>query len=136
MLTLHIFSVLFSGGVIIAADKEAMGWFRGRTLTMNRSRVRIYHYLMWVGLGAVIVSGFFLFYPMWQFLVTNQLFIIKMLFVAILIINGILVGRLQDIALTRPYASLTLDEKLPLFASAAISVFSWLSAGILAFAFL
>lgn len=133
MLTLHLLSVLFSGCVVFLADKQGLAWMRGKSPTLDPKRLRVYHYLTWTGLGLLIVTGFFLFYPMAGYLLHNPLFIIKMLFVGVLIANGALIHSLQKVATERTFASLSFEERLPLFTSGAVSGFSWVSAFVLAF---
>jgi hypothetical protein len=128
LLTFHIGATIFSVCMILLADKEAFAWMRGIKFTLHTKRMRLYHLLMWVGLLSLVASGFFLFLPMSSYLLAQPLFIIKLLFVGILVINAVLIGRLMHIALSRPYASLTWNDKVPLFASGAISAFAWTGA--------
>jgi uncharacterized membrane protein len=128
LLSIHIGATIFSLGMIALADKEAFAWMRGTKPMLGRRRMRLYHALMWAGLVALITSGILLFLPMGTYLLSQSLFIIKLFFVAILVVNAILIGRLMHIALTRSYASLTWQEKAPLFTSGAVSVFSWTGA--------
>ena len=132
MVALHLFSMFFSLGVIFAADKEALAWMRGKKTTLRRRRMLIYHILTWTGLSGLIVSGTMLFLPMRSFLLSQPLFIMKLLFVAVLIVNGILIGRFASLSAERSFASLSWDERMPLFVSGAVSSFSWLGAVVLA----
>ena len=133
LLNLHLAVMFFSLGVIFFADKEAFAWISGRKEVLERKRMRLLHLLMWAGLTALIATGLLLFLPMAIYLLSEPLFVIKLLFVAILVINAILVGRLMHVALTRPYSSLAWQEKLPLLTSGAISTFSWACAILIAF---
>lgn len=124
----HIAFVLFSVGVIFLADKEGFAWIRGKKETLDPKRLRILHILTWTGLLLLIASGITLFLPRASFLLKEPFFIMKMLFVAVLIVNAFLIGRLMHVATVRPFRSLQLKEKIQLFASGAISTVSWAGA--------
>jgi hypothetical protein len=132
MFAIHVFAALFSFGTVMVADKAALAWVRGKRTLMNRAHVRTFHILTWGGLLALIISGAFLSLPMLGYLITQPLFIIKLLFVAVLIVNAFIIDRYADIATERPYESLSLDERLPLFVSGAVSGMSWVGALLLA----
>lgn len=134
MVTLHIFSMMFSFGVIWKADKDALAWLRGKREVLDASRLRLHHTLMWLGLAALIVTGSILSYPMLGYLLSQPLFIMKLLFVAILIVNAVLIGRVMHVAHVRSFASLTWNERVPLLMSGVISSFAWLGALVLALA--
>ena len=132
MLVAHLLSFGFVIGVTALADKEALAWMRGQRQTLEPSALQNYHRFVWAGLAALIATGLYLLYPMWQYLLSQPLFIIKMLFVGVLIVNGLLIGRLQNIAANRSYASLRRGEKIQLLASGAISFVSWIAAAAIA----
>ncbi|MEK7134772.1 MAG: hypothetical protein AAB805_00615 [Patescibacteria group bacterium] len=128
MLTLHIFSVIFSFCVIFLADKQGLAWIRGKKETLDPKWTRTLHQLAWAGLLALLATGAFLFWPRREYLLGQPLFAIKMLFVLALLINAILIGRLMHVATERPFRTLSFNERVPLFVSGAISLFSWLGA--------
>jgi hypothetical protein len=132
MVPLHILSFGFVLGVSAIADKDALSWLRGTKTTLDHTTLRTYHLMIWAGLASLVITGFILFYPQRAFLLGNLLFDIKMLFVMILALNALLIGRLMDHAMERPYAALGTSEKQALFVSGAISVFSWFSAAAIA----
>ncbi len=132
MLVLHILSFGFVLGVTAIADKEAILWLRGKKYVLERKTLWTYHALIWLGLIVLIASGLYLFWPMRLFLLADFLFDIKLLFVGILVVNAILIGRLMNLALTKPFAALAGHEKRALFLSGAISVFSWFAAAAIA----
>lgn len=128
----HIIFVLFSVGVIFFADKEGFAWIRGKKETLDPKRLHVLHVLMWTGLLLLIASGLTLFLPQAQFLLREPFFIMKMLFVVVLIVNAFLIGRLMHVATVRSFRSLALKEKIQLFASGAISTMSWAGAILIA----
>lgn len=132
MLTAHILGVLFSLAVVAVADSHALAWVLGKTPHMNARRLRVLHLLTWAGLATLLVSGVFLTAPAFSYLVRQPLFIMKMLFVAVLFVNAILIGRLSHVAIEKTFAELTARERARLLTSGAVSFFSWTAAVILA----
>lgn len=130
--TIHIGAVFFSFGIIMLADKQAFAWMRGAQQTLNPRLVHLYHRLTWLGLLVLITTGSIMFWPRASYLLAQPLFIMKMLFVGMLLVNAILIGRLMDAALTRPFASLSKKEIIPLFSSGAISMTAWVGAVLIA----
>ena len=128
MTPLHIISFGFVLGVTVIADKEAFAWMRGIRATLDSKQLAFYHRLVWVGLASLIVTGTLLVYPSRLYVLSDVLFLIKLLFVGVLIVNAVLIGRLQDHAVTMPNKDVPASEKRALFLSGAISVISWLSA--------
>lgn len=136
---MELFHLLFLGMAIVAiavADKKALAWMRGEVETVPAKSLNLAHYTVWVGLGGLIVTGAMMAYPMIDYLIKDPAFLIKMLFVGILITNGFLISSLTEIAHNRSFASLTLRERLPLFFSGAVSTLSWTSAILIGFFFL
>ncbi len=127
VVTFHIGFMIYTLSVIFLADKEAMAWIRGSKMYLDEKRLRIYHYLTWLGLLLLISSGILLVYSAYGYYFSNPFFIIKLLFVGILLTNAILLGRFMPLATKRSYNGLTTDEKLPLLASGVISTFAWAS---------
>ena len=133
MIYLHISALLFVVCVMAVSDHDAFDWVRGKKPILESRHVHLYHRLVWAGLLTLIVTGAWMAYPLIGFLIHDTAFILKMLFVGILFVNGHLIGRLAHTSTTRTYASLSWSEKTPLLASGAISVVAWLSTATLAF---
>jgi hypothetical protein len=127
LLNLHIASIFCAVGVILLADHEAFLWMRGKKQVLSVSRMKLLHYAMWAVLLALITTGTLLFLPRYDYLLSQPLFVIKLLFVAILVVNAILIGNLMHVATKQSFASLSQNQKLELFMSGTISVFSWAS---------
>jgi hypothetical protein len=133
IITLHIIAVIFSLSVAVYADHMGYTWFRGKVLTLNAQKLHKIHTMMWIGLGALLITGFGLFWPAHQYLLTRPQFLVKMSFVAALIINGLVIGTLLDVTTKKKYQELTTREKIPLFISGVVSTASWIGALIAAF---
>ena len=133
VLPLHFTSLLFVAWNVLNADHMGFNWIRGKVDKLDEKKVRTYHYGTWIGLGLMITTGLFLFWPSRDYLLTRPQFFVKMGFVVALIINGFIIGRLQKTAITKTYVSLSTKEKLPLFISGASSTLCWLGAATFAY---
>jgi hypothetical protein len=134
MLALHVLTVVFSLCVVFLADKEALFWILGRKTVLSVKTVAVYHWLTWAGLATLVLSGAYLALPQLSYLLSQPLFIMKLLFVAVLLLNAVLIGRFSHIATERAFSALTWHEMMPLLTSGAISFFGWTGAVILALA--
>jgi hypothetical protein len=132
MFATHIFAIIASLCVVALADEQAFAWVLGRKPILNARLITFYHVLTWAGLLVITVSGTMLALPQLSYLLTQPLFIMKMLFVLVLFLNAILIGRLSHVATARSFASITWSEAIPLFVSGALSSFSWAGALIVA----
>ena len=127
----HILSIGFVAALTTLADKEAFAWMRGKKRTLDPTLLHSVHLLTWVGLISLITTGAVLFYPMRDYLLREPLFIMKILLVAVLLVNGVLIGRLMRIASERTFASLNLKEKSQLLISGGASFVGWTGALVL-----
>lgn len=123
---LHFLVLGFTAWNVILADHIGFRWIRGKEKTLNAALVKKYHHRVWAGLMLMIFTGFLLFWPLRELLLTRTQFYVKMSFVEILAINSFIIGYLQEIAITKTYTSLTVKEKLPLFVSGAVSTLCWI----------
>lgn len=133
LLPLHFLVLGFTAWNVAIADHMGFNWIRGKVNTLKSDEVKKYHYRVWIGLSLMILTGFFLFWPLREFLLTRTQFYVKMAFVAALVINSFIIGYLQETAVTKTYSSLTLKEKLPLFISGAVSTTCWILAAVAGF---
>lgn len=129
-LPLHLLSLTYVAWNIFHADHMGLNWIRGKVTMLDEKTITKYHKGSWIGLGLMITTGLFLFWPLREFLLTRPQFYIKMAFVVTLIGNGLIIGILQKTASTKKFTSLSFKEKLPLFISGAVSTLSWLGAGL------
>lgn len=133
ILPIHLISLAFVFWNVVNADHMGFNWVRGKTPTLDKNTVKKYHYGSWIGLLLMITTGLILFWPMRDYLLARQQFLIKMVFVVALIVNGLVIGNLQERAITNKFEDLSFKEKLPLFISGAVSTISWLGAFTMAF---
>ena len=134
LLLFHLGAMCTAVCLVFLADKDAFKWVLGKKQTLDAGSIKRLHAFTWIALIALIGSGTLLLLQNNLFLLKEPLFIIKLLFVGMLVVNGVLIGRLIPLALTRPFASLTFKEKLPLLMSGALSGVSWLSILAIAYA--
>lgn len=134
VLPLHLLVLAFVAWTVLLADHMGFNWIRGKVRTLDAKQVEKLHKRTWYGLAGMIVTGLILFWPAKDYILAYSLpqFVMKMSFVAALVFNGLVIGSLQKIALTKPYRELSLGEKTPLILSGGISTLSWLGAAIMA----
>lgn len=128
LLPVHLIILAFVVWTVAHADHMGFNWIRGKSRTLDEAKVRRLHIHTWLGLCGMILTGILLFWPLHEYLLTRPQFYVKMVFVAMLVINGFVIGSLQKVALTKSYAELTWKEKLPLMISGAVSTLGWLGA--------
>jgi uncharacterized membrane protein len=125
---LHIASILFVLFFTVRADHMGLRWIMGKDSVLNPVKVERYHKMVWIGLGALIVTGITLFIPLRDYLLTNPRFFVKMWFVGMLVINGVAIGILSKVAVHKSFKELSQKTKIQLFATGAISTICWLGA--------
>lgn len=125
---LHMIGLAVAVSGIVRADHQALGWFRGKKEMLDFAQLMKYHHTVSWGLGILIVSGAFLFWPAREYLIGNTLFLVKMFFVLVLVVNSIVIRKFLPIATIKTYASLTPKERLPLLVSGGASGISWVGA--------
>jgi hypothetical protein len=117
---------------MIYADSQAFSWIRGKKDVLLHKHILQAHHIVSVALAAIILTGLVLFWPMRGYLISQPLFWLKMAFVAALIVNSIVIERLMHLPTRAPFRSLTHVQKFPLAVSGAVSLASWVGAGVLA----
>jgi hypothetical protein len=128
MVLFHLTSLAVAIIGILYADKQAISWILGKTETLNPKLLMRAHYIVSIGLAGLIVTGLTMFWPMREALLAQPLFLLKMSFVALLVVNSFAIGTLMHTASAKSFASLTLKEKAPLFISGGLSMIGWVGA--------
>lgn len=128
MLTVHLGTLALTLLVIIYTDHLGWQYFRGTKEVLDAKVVKALHYLVWAGLVFMIASGLYMAWPGLPFLVTMPLFLTKVAFVAVLVVNALFIGRFISVATTTPFAELTLKQRTPLMVSGVVSSVSWIGA--------
>ena len=125
---IHVTTVFILIALVVLADTLGFLWVLGKKETLDRRMLSRIHNAIWVGLGVMLLAGAIMAYPYFDYLRTLTPFLVKMGFVAALIINSFVIGKHIPITTERPYATLTREEKAPLFLSGAVSTISWAGA--------
>lgn len=133
---LHLISLAFVTVVIVIADHDGYLYMRGKKAVLEESRVKRLHDLAWVGLGAMIVTGVALVLEDPEEVFAEGAFIVKMLMVLALVINGFVIGQLSTLSTATPFADLKIRQKLAILASGAVSVSCWIGAATISIFFL
>lgn len=125
---LHISFLCLAGIGILIADHSAISWLRGKTPVIGKRALFTAHWVVTTGLLGLVYTGLFLFWPMREYLLAQPLFLLKLVLVGALLLNSLAIEWLMHVAAYRPFASLSLRQKAPLFLSGAISTLSWAGA--------
>lgn len=122
LLSLHLISLSFVLSFVVVSDICAHAWMRGKKIRFET--IKTLHTLVWIGIGAMLITGVSMFMRYSEYLVNDIAFIFKMFFVSALIINGFVISKFLPF-IKRPYESLTKKEKTPLIISGMVSTISW-----------
>ena len=129
---IHIGSLCVAGLGIVVADHAAFQWLTHRRDVVGRKELQFSHYTVTAGLSGLILSGLYLFWPLRADLLHQPLFLLKMSFVAALVINSFVIEYLMHTAAHTPWRHLSMGERLPFMISGAVSTISWLGAFVVA----
>lgn len=125
MSELHVVSVVLTLLIVVYSDEQALMWLLGRKQMLSKKRVDLLHILVSLGLGGILLTGGVMFIDRADYLLSQPVFIVKMIFVGALVINAFFIGAISDIACNKPFASLTTSERWRVFMSGAISILGW-----------
>ncbi len=129
---LHLLSLAFVAVVIILADSDGVAYLRGKKETLKAGKVRLLHNLAWVGLGLMAVTGIGLIAEHPD-VVTESAFMVKMLMVLALFVNGFVIGQLAKLSTATPFRLLSPRQKMMILASGAVSISCWIGAAMIGF---
>jgi NhaP-type Na+/H+ or K+/H+ antiporter len=129
-LLIHLGSLAIAGCGVLVADKVGFAWMSGKTKKLAPRTLHILHEVVSYALVGLIASGLYLFWPMREYLLHQNLFLLKLGFVAALVINSIVIDRLMIVAAKVPFASVSTKGKIVLFLSGALSFICWVGAGL------
>ena len=129
---LHLLALAVSAVFILAADHAGWQYFRGTKATLPLTRITFYHRAVWVGLLGMILTGALLLVEDPDVLEEGA-FYVKLLMVAALVVNGVLIGKLSHVAATTPFANLDQHTRAKLLLSGVVSASCWLGAALIGF---
>jgi hypothetical protein len=136
METLHVTVLFFTALGIIYADHEGFAYMRGRKELLSKQFVAFSHRGIWAGLLLMILTGFFLVLPSWEYRLQDPAFYVKMGLVAVLVVNAHAIGKLSQVASEQSFKSLPPETQKTLFISGALSAIGWVGATLIGFFFL
>ena len=128
----HLLALAVAACGVLAADKVGFSWMRGNVQKLSPKTLRALHETISYALIALIASGLYLFWPEREYLLHQHLFLLKMFFVGVLVVNSIVIDRLMLVATKVPFAMISGKGKAVLFMSGAISFACWVGAALAA----
>lgn len=117
---------------VIISDLYGSLWVLGRLPKLNLKALVWLHRIVFVGLGALILSGLSMVFLNSEEFLTNYVFWIKMFFVAVLFWNAGRIGDEISIPAKKTFAELDMNQKRKMLMVGATSIISWVSIFILA----
>ena len=128
MVTIHLTILGITIFLVLLADKEGTDWMRGKKLTLTHSKITFLHRAVYVGLFSMIATGAYMALPVFSWYIEDPKFIVKMLFVLTLLVNGLFIGSLSKVATEKSYSEVDSRTKKKLLVSGAISTTCWIGA--------
>jgi len=125
---IHFVLVLLSLLTVLVADKYAISWVFGKKELLNKQVVSALHLIASVLLSTVVLTGGLLFVDNPSYFISDSTFLIKLVFVAGLILNGFFIEIFANTATEKTYASLTCSERRKVLWSGAVSLVGWAGA--------
>ena len=128
MTALHLLFLFIALPSVLYADFLGLQWIRGTQATLERTTMHRLHIVVYVALAGLILTGLLLFSERSTRLLANSAFIMKMVFVAVLVVNSVFIGVHMHKALSSPFATLTRSERVRILASGVVSTLGWIGA--------
>lgn len=136
IVTIHLIILALTAVAILISDHYGVAYVRGTMPLLPKRRMELLHGLVWLGLLGMIGTGLYMAYPGLSFYIQKPEFVIKMVFVLVLVVNALFIGTMLGISSERPFAELTVGEKRKMFISGAVSSLGWIGAATIGFLFL
>ncbi len=136
MAWVHLSILLITACVILCADHLGYLYVRGRRELLEAHTIQRLHYLVWAGLIGMIATGTYMAADRIQYLIQQPVFVLKMGFVLMLVINAFFIRRLSLRASEVPFVHLSIREKIILGASGVVSLAGWVGAACIGYFFL
>ncbi len=130
VLTLHLIGIIVTGCAVAYSDEQALLWMLGKKPALSKQRVDALHIVVSIGLACIIATGGLLFLRSPSYYLSDPVFLLKMLLVGALIVNGFFIDQLSVGATERPFQAHSARERLPLFISGFVSAVGWLGAAL------
>ncbi len=128
MILIHVLAIVVTGLLVLFADEQGLMWMLGRKATLSAKLLTILHRSVSIGLACIILTGAIMVSRDPAYYFANPVFLIKMSFVLVLVVNAFFVGTLSKVATTHAFSDLSPRARTPLLVSAALSVTGWAGA--------
>lgn len=125
MATLHLIIASVTGLMVLYADEQAAAWVFGKRELFHPGTFRFLHQAVSIGLALLLITGGIMYSQSAPAYLSLPIFDVKMVTVFALILNTYSINRFSQVALMRPFASLSTRERFPLYISGAISLLGW-----------
>ena len=125
MLYVHLAILALTLLLVLYSDHLGWQYMRGKQQVLNATLIRNLHYAVGLGLVGMVATGIYMSYRALPILLTEPVFLLKMFFVLVLVLNSFFIGSLLPLATKTPYAELSEREQRLLILSGSISSISW-----------
>lgn len=129
---IHLVAFFVNAACVVSADTIGLMWMRGMRDTLNTPLIRWLHWCVWAGLAVSIVSGIALFKEASSYLLSQPAFLVKVGFVAVLVVNSFVISHHLRAAGREPWRALPVGTKRAMLVSAGISFLSWVAVAVAA----
>lgn len=133
---IHLLILGVTALMILVADHDGVWYMLGKKQTLSLKRIVFLHRAVGVGLAGMIITGALMVGPYLSYFLEEEEFLLKMFFVAVLVVNSFYIGRVSHVAAETPFAALTPRQKMSLLISGAASAMGWIGAAVIGFFFL
>lgn len=133
---IHLAILTITVLAILVADHDGLWYMLGKKQTLNAARLKWLHYGIALGLLGMIVTGTILVWPSASYYFSEPVFLLKMGFVLVLIINSFFIGKLASVTTTQPFSVLSTRQKRAMLISGGASVAGWIGAATIGLFFL
>jgi hypothetical protein len=129
LLTFHLAFIWGTLAVVLYADEQGLMWILGRKRVLNERLLEWLHALTGLGLAGLIATGGLLItVGGYGYLAATPAFIIKMVFVVVLVVNGFFISYVNKVAVHRAWSELSDSQRMPLLISGTLSALGWTGA--------
>ncbi len=126
----HVVFVVLSVLIVLYSDEQGLMWFLGKKRVLSGKSVNLLHTLVSLSLGGILLTGGLMFLDRTEFLLAQPIFIVKMVFVGVLVLNAFFIDSISHLAIEKPYVELSRTERYRVLLSGSASIIGWVGAGI------
>lgn len=126
VLPIHIAAFVVAITGVVISDLHAGWWLLKGTVRLPQRRLEWLHHLVGGALAVAVVSGALMAWPVWEYLITELSFQIKLGLVAALMINSVFIGRHVAVASRHTWRELVWSARMSLLVSGGVSTIAWI----------